>query len=575
MRRFFAALLCLLLMGAMIVPASAAGGSMSISSSASTVYRGDTFTLSVYLSGSGEIGYGGFVLSYDSSAFEVVGGSCTASGAALADYSTSRGGGTFLFEPAKSYSGGIFTITLRVKGDAAFRSYSFSGTGSIDGGGCGVSGTGVNVVCSHSYGSYSKADDSTHTRTCTICSQVETTDHTWDSGKVTKPATCKEAGSKLLTCTACQHTKTEVVEKTSDHSYGGWTKVNDSTHKGTCSVCGVQTTGSHSWNSGKVTKKATCTATGTMVRTCSVCGATRTETVSKLAHDYTDWTKVDAATHTRKCESCGKEETEGHDYGAQWDHGDEGHYHSCDDCGDQIDQQQHTPGPEPTDDDPQTCTVCGRILKPSLRHEHVYVEAWTAKEEGHWHNCEHCNEKGSYAEHEYDDNCDATCNVCNWKREAPHDPQEEWSADASGHWHVCGTCQKKLAVTEHTPGPEASISAAQYCTVCGFEIAPRIEHPHKYDTMVAQHWHVCICGETTAISAEDNCQICNGNFWKKLGDFPWWILCILEALAIGGLLYFFLVYQKKPKMTQAEAAEAQAEVETAEEPAEEKEPVAP
>ena len=46
-------------------------------------------------------------------------------------------------------------------------------------------------------------------------------------------------------------------------------------------------------------------------------------------------------------------------------------------------------------------------------------------------------------------------------------------------------------------------------------------------------------------------------------------------MAIGGLLYFFLVYQKKPKMTQAEAAEAQADAETADEPAEEKEPVAP
>ena len=54
--------------------------------------------------------------------------------------------------------------------------------------------------------------------------------HAWDEGKVTKEATCTEAGEKLFTCTKCGATKTEVIAA-KGHTYG---------EDGKCTVCGKE-----------------------------------------------------------------------------------------------------------------------------------------------------------------------------------------------------------------------------------------------------------------------------------------------------------------------------------------------
>ena len=74
MKRTIAILLCLFLIGTLALSVSAASAHMSLSSSAGTVYRGDTFSLTVTLSNDQPVSNGGIVLSYDSSAFELLGG---------------------------------------------------------------------------------------------------------------------------------------------------------------------------------------------------------------------------------------------------------------------------------------------------------------------------------------------------------------------------------------------------------------------------------------------------------------------------------------------------------------------
>lgn len=44
----------------------------------------------------------------------------------------------------------------------------------------------------------------------------------------------------------------------------------------------------HSWDSGTTTKAATCTATGVKTYKCTACGATKTETIAKKGHSYTN-----------------------------------------------------------------------------------------------------------------------------------------------------------------------------------------------------------------------------------------------------------------------------------------------
>ena len=65
----------------------------------------------------------------------------------------------------------------------------------------------------------------------------------------------------------------------------------------------------------KVTKKATCTADGTLTYTCSRCNETKTETIKATGHKWSNWKRTAAATvfkpevQTRKCSACNKSET--------------------------------------------------------------------------------------------------------------------------------------------------------------------------------------------------------------------------------------------------------------------------
>ena len=79
-----------------------------------------------------------------------------------------------------------------------------------------------------------------------------TGNHTWDTGKVTKPATCKDAGVKTFTCTRCKTTKTETIAKTG-----------------------------HKWDDGKVTKEPTYVLEGAKEYTCTVCRETKVEVLDK------------------------------------------------------------------------------------------------------------------------------------------------------------------------------------------------------------------------------------------------------------------------------------------------------
>lgn len=74
----------------------------------------------------------------------------------------------------------------------------------------------------------------------------------------------------------------------------------------------------HTWDEGKITKEATCTKKGTKTFTCTVCGKTRNQEVSVVAHKFTTWKTTTAATalapakQTHKCSTCGKTETRNH-----------------------------------------------------------------------------------------------------------------------------------------------------------------------------------------------------------------------------------------------------------------------
>ena len=81
----------------------------------------------------------------------------------------------------------------------------------------------------------------------------EHTEHTWDSGKITKKASCTEDGEKIYTCTVCGKTNKTVIPATG-HRLGAW----------------------------RTTRAATALATGIQKRSCSGCDYAQTRTIAKL-----------------------------------------------------------------------------------------------------------------------------------------------------------------------------------------------------------------------------------------------------------------------------------------------------
>ena len=157
---------------------------------------------------------------------------------------------------------------------------------------------------------------------CSVCNTVikaQTTTaalgHSWDSGKVTKAATCTAAGTKTYTCTHCKKTRTETIAATGhkvvkDAAVAATCETAGKTEGSHCSVCGTilkaQTTTAalgHSWDGGRVTKAATCTTAGTKTYTCTRCKKTRTETIAATGHKA-----VKDAAVAATCETTGKTE---------------------------------------------------------------------------------------------------------------------------------------------------------------------------------------------------------------------------------------------------------------------------
>ena len=161
---------------------------------------------------------------------------------------------------------------------------------------CNATKTETIAALGHSYGAWTKLNDTQHQRVCSRdSSHVEKANHTWNSGTVTKAATCSATGTKTYTCTVCNATKTEAIAALG-HSYGAWTKLNDTQHQRVCSRDSSHVEkANHTWNSGTVTKAATCTETGVKTYICTVCNATKTETIAINSSNHVN-TKNVAAT---------------------------------------------------------------------------------------------------------------------------------------------------------------------------------------------------------------------------------------------------------------------------------------
>lgn len=407
---------------------------MTVSSfSADVYYRGTAITVSVTVANHTQIKGGSVSVTYDTSCLEPVSGSWNLSDTTMASFVGTKG--VFAFSEPKTVGGNICTLSFRVKDTAPLKTQT------------------------------------------TVTASVKLT-----------PANGSE---KTLSVTAGQGT---IQCK---HSFGAWTKVDDTNHTHACS-CGETQTQAHTWDSGKITKKATCQQTGERVYTCTGCGATKTETIAKTAHTYDN--ACDG-----ECNVCGAKRTVSHKFSTKLLKNKKYHYYQCTVCGATKDVEAHTPGDAATEEHAQTCTVCGYVIAPALEHMHTFGDTLLYDDDGHYSACTVCGEEEDRAAHTYDDACDADCNECDYERTPPHQPADTWSMDGLSHWHECSACGAVVDKEAHTVGDALSDNGKPICTVCGGEIG-ETAHEHRFtewtviqeptENEAGQEISTCECGET-------------------------------------------------------------------------------
>ena len=154
---------------------------------------------------------------------------------------------------------------------------------------------------------------------------LEKKPHTWDSGKITKEATCSEKGIKTYTCVKCNAIKQERLPETG-HRNTEYRNIKPATCAETgytgdlyCKDCNMMLRNGekiekkpHTWNDGTITTEATCTEKGIKTYTCTVCNETKTEEIPATGHQHTELRNAKESTCAQEgytgdtyCADCG------------------------------------------------------------------------------------------------------------------------------------------------------------------------------------------------------------------------------------------------------------------------------
>ena len=279
----------------------------------------------------------------------------------------------------------------------------------------------IQASCSHSYDGWVSSGDSQHKHTCTKCGKVESLNHGWNSGTVTKNATCKEVGYRKQSCSVCNAQRTVEIAKLTTHTYAEWVKTDEEKHARKCTVCEKHEEQEHNcpeeWSTSEAQHWFECADCLELIdlgdhdfqdnceNPCEVCGYTR-ESGHKLhtALDVTD------AGHYYSCELCSQQvDFAAHTFSTELAGDAEGHFYPCSECGYRQEVVAHTPGPEATEEAAQTCTDCGYEITPMIVHVHNFLPL-QQDTQSHWGSCQ-CGEKLGPEDHQWDISR-KVCSIC-------------------------------------------------------------------------------------------------------------------------------------------------------------------
>ena len=355
------------------------------------------------------------------------------------------------------------------------------------------------VVCQHNLTSIWSSDSSSHWHECSICKGKEyIAAHTYDQETVDEqykasPATCLSVATYYMSC-VCGAKGADTFEiggKDPDNHSGildpDW-KSDGSKHWKEYSCCRA-----HAEEAAHTPGPA---ATEDAPQLCTECDYELAPALEHT-HDWSAWISNGDGTHTRTCakdgshtetnacsggtatcqnkavcSTCNKPygDLGSHVPASTWSKDASGHWHACQtpNCNEKLAFTAHTPGPAATEDAPQTCTVCGYELAPTLAHTHVW-NAWISNSDGT--HTRTCSKDSSHTEKESCSGGTATC---------------QNSAICS----VCNTAYGAKDMTNHTGGTEVrgSVEATTstegytgdtYCKGCDTRLADGKTIPKK------------------------------------------------------------------------------------------------
>lgn len=296
--------------------------------------------------------------------------------------------------------------------------------------------------CSHSYGSYTKVNDKTHSATCTKCGKQSTLNHTWKDDQIIKEATCEKSGTKNQKCQQCSATREVTVPQTNQHRYSDWVRLDEDTHVRICEDCGREQKEAHK----KSTRQSDLFEHW---YECEVCG---------------DRAGNEAHTFSGDCESactvCDYVSATGHVFGCQLMHDNGYHWLECENCQAAAEKQQHSF----ENDCDSVCDDCGYVRQVT----HVYGEAWESNETGHWRRCEKCGQAEPAQPHvlgtgatEETGQC---CKTCGYEAVPALVHVHNYAPmqyDEDGHWGTC-QCLEEMPKQKHIWNMDTKM-----CEICG------------------------------------------------------------------------------------------------------------
>ncbi len=394
---------------------------------------------------------------------------------------------------------------------------------------CQHTGCSYTVTEGHKFGEWT-TDETSHTRTCTVCGATESGHHD-----------AQEDGD-CLTETKCSVCGLVTVAAKESHDYGPWTEVEDNyrTHRSVCRNPGCTSsreedhTGTDDGDCSTPVYCDVCkmeyirakahapagefhyTGSDGHYQYCSNEGC---EKSVLYAHTYVNDGDHDCttATYCVTCDFVLLKGEEGHNWSA-WKYGDERvHYRECEnpDCSvigeegvhdgaatcaapahctvcnsdyGEKDPENHTGETEVRNYKAPTettegytgdtyCLGCEKVLSegqviPKLTNEHTIGPDWHSDSTHHWHECVNCRTRTDYDEHDFGD----------------------WQRDAADHYRVCKTCGYTQHEA-HTPAEDDhDCTTSILCTVCGYAVTTAREgHNFTGPCITTEGGHHRVC----------------------------------------------------------------------------------